>query len=366
MRIAHLVAHTDLNGVSTSCRTLINAQLHRGHAVMLVTMPKAWLASQAFDGPIEITSSHLKTRVNEIKRIGGILRQWQPTVVHCHGSKANKYGMVFRIVAGAPVVSTAHSRNIQIPPSFFRAVIAPSQQTADFHRRFNRVSKKRLVVIPHLFEPVKSDHQQAENRLVSLGVEPGDFVIGIVGSIDTRKNQIDALRAFKLVLADHPNTRLVIIGAASKRHPIEGWHDALNETGVRERVILAGHQENAADLIGHFDSLLCTSRIEEGPIVVLEAMSQGVPVVSTTVGMVPWLIRDAVDGFTFDVGDVSSAAKALKTLAGNPKTAVEIGEQGKARLEQMCDETTILEQIDDVYETVARQAGTWSSPGAQR
>ncbi|MEM0899343.1 MAG: glycosyltransferase family 4 protein [Pseudomonadota bacterium] len=361
MRVAHLVAHNGLNGVSTSCKTLINAQLRRGHEILIITMPDAWLAKQVFEGQPELVFSHLKTRVGEIRRVGNVLRKWMPDIVHCHGSKANKYGMVFRIVAGAPVVMTAHSRNVQIPPFFFRRVIAPSQQTASFHNRKNLVPWKRLAVVQHLFEPVDPtivSRTAGRKKLGEFGLNDDDFVIGIVGSIDPRKNQVDGLRIVSELAPDHDNIRLVLIGGLSQTREMTDWHAMMAGAEIAKRVTLIGHRDGALDLIAGFDVLLCTSKIEEGPIVVLEAMSLEVPVVSSNVGMVPELIRDGIDGFTFDVGDIKRAAEAIKSLAANPELRTAIARQGRQRLIEHCDETTILNSIDTIYQRVQTEAGS--------
>lgn len=358
MRIVHIVAHRAKNGVSTSCKTLIEAQLRHGHTVLLITMADSWIAEQEFTAPLEMVFSHLKTRIPELRRVGAIVRAWSPTVVHCHGSKANKYGMVFRLAAGAPVVMTAHSRNIQLPPSFFRAVIAPSQQTADYHNQKNWVRRSKLHVIAHLFDDIVRDAAEGRQHLMQMGVGKDDFVIGIVGSVDHRKNQIDGVRILKKLLADRPSARLVLVGGVSEKHAIDGWHDAIADPAVKDRIVLAGHCDDAQALIAGFDVLLCTSRIEEGPIVVLEAMALNVPVVSTAVGMVPWLIRDGVDGFVSDVGACDHAATAIGTLMDDRAQREKIGRAGRQRLLSQCDEKAILGQIDAVYRSVAVAAGT--------
>lgn len=357
MRIVHIVAHRAKNGVSTSCKTLIEAQLRHGHEVLLITMADSWIAEQKFAGPVEMTFSHLKTRIAELRRVGAIVRNWSPTVVHCHGSKANKYGMVFRLAAGAPVVMTAHSRNIQLPPSFFRAVIAPSQQTADYHNRKNWVRRSKLHVIPHLFDDIHRDAAEGRQRLVQMGVAEDDFVVGIVGSVDHRKNQIDGIRILKK-LGDRPDVKLVLVGGVSEKHAIDGWGEAIADPAVKDRVVLAGHCEDAQTLIAGFDVLLCTSKIEEGPIVALEAMALNVPVVSTAVGMVPWLIRDGIDGFVYGVGECDKAAAAIGALIDDPAKRQQMGRAGRERLLIQCDEKAILEQIDRVYRAVAEAAGT--------
>ncbi len=359
MRVVHIVAHKGINGVTTSCRTLISAQQRHGHEIMLVTMPGGWLTKQDFPKPLEIIESHLKTRPREIARVGYLIRDWNPTVIHCHASKANKYGLVYRVVAGSPVLTTAHARKRQLPFAFLRAVIAPSTQTAQFHRRNNLVPAAKIAVIPHPISDVISSGTARAKCREELGLSEDEFVIGMVGAVDKRKNQIDGLRILEKVLSRHPHARLVVVGNRGGEGTMPGWAELLARPSVRDSVILTGHRDDAVSLIESFDTLLSTSRIEEGPIVVLEAMALERPIVSYAVGMVPDFVRDGTDGFVLSVDDVGGAAERICQLIEDPDLRERIGKQGRLRLLQECGERKIIEQIDAVYERVARAAGTW-------
>ena len=322
-------------------------------------MPGGWLTKQDFPKPLEIIESHLKTRPREIARVGYMIRDWNPTVIHCHASKANKYGLVYRVVAGSPVLTTAHARKRQLPFAFLRAVIAPSSQTAQFHRRNNLVPASKITVIPHPISDVISSGTARAKYRDELGLSDDDFVIGMVGSVDKRKSQIDGLRILESVLERHPHARLVVVGNRGGEGAMPGWAEFLARPSIRDSVILTGHRDDATALIESFDMLLSTSRIEEGPIVVLEAMALERPVVSYTVGMVPDFVRDGTDGFVVSIDDVNGAAERICRLIEDPDLRERMAKQGRLRLLQECGERKVMEQIDAVYEKVARAAGTW-------
>jgi len=362
VRIVHIVAHMAKNGVATSCASLIRAQVKCGHDIMLVTMPDGWLASQDFPDGVTMVGSHLKTRPAELRRIGQCIRNWQPTIIHCHGSKANKYGLVFRVVAGAPVIATAHARKFQLPWAWMRAVIAPSEQTANYHRRRNLVPSGKIAVIPHLYAPAQSDVQSRVAMREEFGFGDDNFVIGMVGTICTRKNQLAGLKLLKALSLDYRHARLVIVGdsdVSAGDEPMPGWNDQLRDPVIASRTVITGHRDDAGELMNGFDTLLSASHIEEGPIVVLEAMARGVPVLTSATGMVPHLVRDGIDGFVFASTVSESALNSLRMLVNDPVLRQRIGKQGRARLQDVLDERDILNRIDAVYERVARKAGTW-------
>lgn len=360
MRIVHLVTHRIKNGVATSCHTLISAQQRRGHEVMLVTTPGSWLGEQSFPKPLTIVESHLKTRPGEISRVGEIIRAWEPTVIHSHGSKANKYALAFRLAAGGPVLCTAHARKRQIPFALMRAVIAPSRQTADFHHRNNLVRKSNLTVIPNLPGNLSPTRGGGAQYRAELGISEDEFVIGIVGDVDALKNQIDGIRILEKVMARHMNTRLVIVGRVSEDEPMAGWNEMMARPEIAGRVILTGFREDAPAMIESFDVLLCTSKVEQGPIVVFEALSLNRPVVSYAVGMVPDTLRDGIDSFNVAIGDVAQAAENICRLIEEEGLGKRLADQGRRRIEEVLSEKVILDRIDAVYERVARSAGTWA------
>ncbi|WP_419906863.1 glycosyltransferase family 4 protein [Hoeflea sp.] len=356
MKITHIVSHAGKNGVNSSCRTLISAQMRRGHEILLVGRPRSWLKAQEFPAPFASIDTSLATRPAEIRRVGYEIRDWGSHIIHCHGSRANKYGMVYRIAADAAVVTTAHSRNIQIPFAFFKAVIAPSRQTSDFHGRFNLVRRSKLHVIPHFMSFNKQADPGADAATsvrAELGISPEAFVIGMVGSVCRRKNQIDGLRILRTLSERHPQVRLVVVGSLEHSSEMPNWRKLLDDPQIAERVVLTGHRNDSERLMQGFDVLLSTSKQEEGPIVVLEAMAAALPVVAYKTGQAIELIRDGIDGFAVGMLDRKSALSSIEALICDPERARRIGLQGRDRLQEMYSEDAIMARIEEVYEAVA-------------
>lgn len=356
MRIAHIVTHEGKNGVVTSLYNLISAQQRRGHDIFLVSRPGSWLGKQEFPAPMETMESYLETKPREIARVGYRLRDWECSVIHCHGSRSNKYGMVFRLVAGSPVVTTAQSRHIQIPFVFFHAVIAPSNETADYHHRFNLVPRSKLFVVSNLPGPLPSARTDRRVCRAEFGLGENDFVVSVVGSVCRRKNQVDALRILDKLLARHPDTKMLIVGRYPNNEPMPGWDRLVSSPQLRNHIILTGHREDAVELMASSDAILSTSLNEEGSMVVLEALSLGLPIVSYATGQVPEILTDGIDGYVVPMKDRASATERLVKLAENPELRERMGRQGRKRVVEFCDEGRILNEIDAIYEKTAMAA----------
>jgi glycosyltransferase involved in cell wall biosynthesis len=348
MKIAHLVGHDSLNGVATSTKILIDAQIRAGHELMLVHSRKSWIGRQSFAGPIKMLESSFKTIPADLRATGYPIRDWGRTLVHAHGSRANKVLMVFTIADGAPAVMTAHSRQFQLPWRFAHAVVGLSRQTADYYTSRLLVPKNRMHVVPNMFDAMAlapvSPQSRGEARQ-KLGIRQDALLLGSTGAISIRKNQIDMIRVLKRLVASGVDAELLLIGGFSaKKEAMPGWREAL--AGVAGRVHLAGLRADAVELAAAMDIFLFTSVVEEAPIAPLEAMAQEVPAVSTDVGnMADLLPAERV----FAPGDVDAMARAVERLARDRGLRRQAGALDRAAVAERLSPQKILPQMDAVY-----------------
>ncbi|NGO55608.1 glycosyltransferase family 4 protein [Allomesorhizobium camelthorni] len=350
MKIAHLVGHDSLNGVATSTKILIDAQIRAGHELMLVHPKKSWIGRQSFAGPVKMLESTFKTIPADLRATGYPIRDWGRTLVHAHGSRANKFLMVFTIADGVPAVMTAHSRQFQLPWRFAHAVVGLSRQTADYYTSRLLVPKSRMHVVPNMFDvsalaPVLP--QKRGEARQKLGIRQDALLLGSIGAVSVRKNQIDMIRVLKRLVAAGVDAELLLIGGFSaKKEAMPGWYEALDNPAVDGRVHLAGRRADAVELAAAMDIFLFTSVVEEAPIAPLEAMGQEVPAVSTDVGnMATLLPAERI----FAPGDVDAMARAVERLARDEGLRRQAGAFDRATVAEHLSPQNILPRIDAVY-----------------
>ncbi len=350
MKIAHLVSHDSLNGVATSTKILIDEQIKAGHELMLVHPKKSWIGRQSFAGPVKMLESSFKTVPTDLRATGYPIRDWGRTLVHAHGSRANKLLMIFTIADGAPAVMTAHSRQFQPPWRFAHAVVGLSRQTAYYYTRRLLVPKNRMHVVPNMFEastlaPV-TPQRRAEARQ-KLGIRQDALLLGSIGAIGARKNQVDMVRILKRLVASGLDAELLLIGDFSaKKEAMPGWREALGDPATAGRVHLPGLRADAVELAAAMDVFLFTSMVEEAPIAPLEAMAQEIPVVSTDVGNMADLLPDVR---IFGLGNISGMARAVEQLARDESLRRQAGALDRAAVAERLSPQTILPRMDAVY-----------------
>jgi glycosyltransferase involved in cell wall biosynthesis len=356
MKIAHLVSHATLNGVATSVKALIDEQLRAGHEVMLVHPRNSWIGEQSFAGPVERLESSFKTVPADLRKTGYPIRDWGRTLVHAHGSRANKLVMVFTLADGVPAVMTAHSRQFQLPWRFAHAVIGLNQRTAEYYTKRLLVSRRRMHVLPNMFdtETLRPSTQEARRSArAALGIRDDAFLLGSVGLICSRKRQSDALRILKQLVVKGVDAELLLIGDLSKDEPIAGWQELLADPAISGRVHLPGQRGDAVALVGGMDVFLCTSNAEQAPIAPLEAMAQEVPVISTDVGNMPEMLPKSR---IFQIGDTDAMAGAVERFARDEELRRKAGATDRATVAERLSPSLIQPRIERVYRAALGRA----------
>ncbi|HSR09169.1 MAG TPA: glycosyltransferase [Bryobacteraceae bacterium] len=121
-------------------------------------------------------------------------------------------------------------------------------------------------------------------------------------------------------------SRLVMVGDGPLAVSLRGL---AAELGIGDQVIWLGAQD-ARPLMPGFDVLALTSKSEGHPLVILEAMARGLPIVAPRVGGIADTVQAGVNGFIAPPGDAGAIADALEKLASNPVLRARMGEASRA------------------------------------
>ncbi|CAN5185182.1 glycosyltransferase [soil metagenome] len=136
-----------------------------------------------------------------------------------------------------------------------------------------------------------------------------------VGRLSPEKGQLGLLESFAKIRVSEPNAELVLVGDGPDRVEIERRSAALD---LENAVTFAGRLDEAAtlDRIAQADLLVLPSFMEGLPVVLIEAMALGVPVIASHVAGIPELIEDGDEGLLFRPGDWDDlAAKVTRLLS---------------------------------------------------
>ncbi len=175
------------------------------------------------------------------------------------------------------------------------------------------IDSHKIHLIPNAID-VKRVHLDRVAIRKRLNLSEDRTLIGFVGRLSKQKNPTMLLDSFRIVAERFPEVDLVVIGKGDfERQAIR----RAAHLGLEKRVQWLGFQDGG-ESIAAFDILAIPSLYETGPIVMLEAMTAGVPVVITDVGSASVTIENGKSGFIVPVGATQQFADRISELVAKP------------------------------------------------
>jgi glycosyltransferase involved in cell wall biosynthesis len=217
-----------------------------------------------------------------------------------------------------------------------RAIGCSSQASATAQDRL-WPHRQTFVVHPGIEAPSVASGEELDQLRESIGVPRDRVVVGIVGRLQPWKGQDRLLRALALLRARGFDVQGLIVGGDAYGLSPE-YADALEriviELNLEEAVTMTGHVDHVAPLVQLMDVLVNASDNEPFGIVLLEAMSLGVPVVAIANGGPLEIIEPHRSGALADSGDPQSLARALAGLVADPDLRRRLADEGKKTAER--------------------------------
>ncbi|HEY6057371.1 MAG TPA: glycosyltransferase family 4 protein, partial [Candidatus Limnocylindrales bacterium] len=164
-----------------------------------------------------------------------------------------------------------------------------------------------------------------------------------VGRLTEQKGYPVLLEAVR----DLPDVVLLVAGDGPLRRELEQLAVGL---GVADRVRFLGHVDDVAGLLDRGDLFALTSLNEGLPLVVVEAMVAGLPVVASRVGGTPEAVVDGETGLLVDPGDVLATRAAIRRLLDDPDLARRMGRRGQEVARERFSPAALVEGVLRVYE----------------
>jgi len=240
------------------------------------------------------------------------------------------------------------------------AVIGISRSVLD--RLPMETAANRLFLIHNGVELIHRTSQEQDiirrNVRCEFETEPEVKVAVIIGQIAQWKRQEDAIKAAHRLRVDGFPIRLWVVGEPKFRKENEKYYEYLKEL-VRELdledcVLFTGFREDVLEICCAADLLMLCSENEPFGRVIIEAMSQGTPVIGTDAGGVPEIIRHGESGLLYPVGDVTALVENMKSVLTSKQLWNNISDKGRKRVYEMFSIKETAKKVEAVYEEVLR------------
>jgi len=169
--------------------------------------------------------------------------------------------------------------------------------------------------------------------------------IGALGRITDQKGYDALVRALPAL----PDATLVLVGDGPARGALEALAAELD---VAERLVVTGWTSEARRHLPTFDVLAVPSLWEGMPLVILEAMHAGLPVVASDVGSVSEAVLDGETGYVVAPGDEAALRERLARLLGDAELRARLGERGRAIAGERFTDAAMARRYEAVYADV--------------
>jgi glycosyltransferase involved in cell wall biosynthesis len=262
------------------------------------------------------------------------LRQAPAAILHAHGTGVFQLALMLACRwRGTPMVWTLHGITEIETGNRFREIPSLSgwlrwRLYATTERLMQRLAGEIIVDTGYVRHFIGARSRRVhvipagiwlDETAASGGQDRDPDLVLSVGVIHPRKGHHLLLEAFAAARAERPHARLVIAGALSDPDYAAKLEAALDTLNLRDCVVIRTDlpKSEIALLQARASIFALHSQEESQGIALCEAMAFGMPVVSTRVGGIPFVVEDGLDGMLTDYGDVAGFAAALSSLLGN-------------------------------------------------
>lgn len=206
------------------------------------------------------------------------------------------------------------------------------------------ISPKRSRVI---WNGIATDVEMPALSRRDIGVGENELMLINVGSLEPRKNQIELLDLFKLIRSEHANTRLVLVGDGAQRSEIE---KKMRDHNLTDSVVLLGHRTDVPALLKLADVYVHYSKLENCPVILLEAARAGLPVAAIPAGGVGEIGAQLGGIVHLHERDASASLTALRSLLTDPILRQSLGASARRGFEARFTRDAMVQQYLDELE----------------
>ncbi len=384
--IASDLHYPTINGVATFSRNLARGLADRGHEVLVIAPSQTGKKCKEVDGNHVIyrTASvpfpfyqNFRISPNAAREVKKIIHDFDPDVIHIQmvlwiGQAALRYGNK----AGIPIVSTNHAmpENLMDNMRLLAPISRPinyimTAYGARFHSKADFVTLPTQSAIDMLNAGDKIDTPM---EAVSNGIDLTRFTVGTaddsiydtfnlpkdrpiisyVGRLDAEKHLPVLLRAFVRVLAELPETHLLIVGDGTESLNLKALARDLR---IDENVTFSGRVSDIELVELHkVGTVFCMpSPAELQSIATLEAMARGQPVVAVDAGALRELCQHERNGYLCEQDDDEGIAEGLIAIVSDKALRKRMSKESLA-IANTHNLNTTLERFEQIYEDLIK------------
>ena len=369
-KILYPIIDGQVTGGNIVCLHLIEAALNQGCDVLVNSPSEGRFCDILREKKVKVYHLDTTRSFNWLSavKMAQLIKKEQVSLVHAHAPFAGSIiSSLAGRLAGIPVIIHAHLQDALSSNSLIRsyqnvmnywtsrkccdAIIAVSHQVKDALITEGFDSHKFHVV--HNGTPINT--QEIDSNIPSELNIPEDIPVVIhIGRLCKSKGQHLLLQAAANLHQLRQEAVCLIVGKDLEEDGayLKYLKDLAQELGIHKSVYFLGHRADIPQLLASSDLLVLPSNAEGLPLVILEAMAAGLPVVATPVGGIPEVVIHQETGLLVPVEDVQALGDAILKLLQNPNLQYEIGNNGLNMVRKDFSVEKMCREVFDIYQKV--------------
>jgi len=233
---------------------------------------------------------------------------------------------------------------------YFDRIVTVSE---DLRRRLSKkFPSAKLLTFHNAIDPAKLAIRRSTQEIrTELGIRDDHILIGSAGRMVPVKGYDRFIMMAKIIRDKSPKTSFILAGEGPQR---EALMKMAAEQGLGGAIVFTGFRDDVYDIINSLDIFVISSLHEGIPMVLLEAMAFGKPVVATAVGGIGEVIEDGVSGMLVPTDDPSALAESCLRLIADSKLRQSLSQQSRLRIEREFSINTLRRRMVELYENLYR------------
>lgn len=291
-------------------------------------------------------------------RVARVLQRERIDVIHTHNTQPLIDGTIGALLSGVgTVVHTDHARDFPdkrrymfaewLLSHFVFKMVGVSDHTCRNLMVYEGIAPGKVVTIPNGIDGSRFEFELDKDSIRrELGLPLEGPVIGLAVRLTEQKGITFLLKAMPKVIEAFPGVTLVIAGEGPTEQDLRRECACL---GIEKTVRFVGPRSDVPELLKLFDLYVLPSVWEGLPMVLLEAMAAGCPIVATNVGGVPSAIRDGESGSLVEPGNPGALAGAIVEMLRDETLRNRYTRRGKEVFQQKYAAKNMARTYEDLY-----------------
>lgn len=358
-RLVHIIPTLDQGGAEKQlcllCAHLDRQKFDTQVVVLTHTGPREATLREA-GIPIHCIDKHSKFDPLAYRRLKAKLKELRPDIVHTWLFAANSYGRAAAKAVGVPTIIGGErsvdpwKRRWQIFIDKWllkssKAIITNTPAVTDFYAS-RGLNTDKFVVIPNAVEPYTGPRLTREQVYAKLGIPARSKLVMAIGRLWPQKGYQDLIWAGELLCVAHGDAWVVIVGDGPQRERLQQYRD---DTRADNSVRFAGERTDARELLSGADLLWNGSLYEGQSNTILEAMSQGVPVVATDIPGNRDLVVPDQTGYLYPLGDVANLTRFSNRILQDAELWTRMSQASIARANAEFSIARMVQRHEETY-----------------